>query len=274
MTPLSSALSSSDNLESIPVVILCGGRGILVDESGRRFNKALVRIKNEPMVAHVMRGYAAAGFRRFVLTAGRQADELEATLVTEYGGRPVAAEPGVYALTLDGIACTFRVVDTGEAAATGERLRAVRSCLGDPAVFAVTYSDTLCDVDLRAMLAVHRRHGRLATMLATQMPTRFRILGLRPGDPLVRGFLEKALVENDPINGGFYFFQGAALSERYLGNPAPGLVLETTVLEQLVEDRQLVSHAHGGAWHYLDSERDIPAVTAVAEVMLRPAGKG
>lgn len=256
--------SAADTLDTIPVVVLSGGRGILVDESGRRVNKALVRINAEPMIAHVMRGYVAAGFRRFVLAVGLQRADLEAMLQAEYGGRPEGREPGAWSIVLDGVACSVRLVDTGVAATTGERLRAVVPCLGDPAVFAVTYSDTLSDVDLKAMLATHRRHGRLATMMATQMPTRFRILGLRPGDPLVRGFLEKALIENDPINGGFYFFQGAALSERYLGNPEPGLVLETTALEQLVEDRQLVAYPYGGAWHYLDSERDIPAVTAVA----------
>lgn len=244
---------SRPDFAAIPVAILCGGRGIFIDESGRRINKALVRIAGRPLVAHVIRHYAAAGFRRFVLAAGDQADELRAALAAspETGGTETGGELSV------------TVVETGADAMTGERLHRLIPQLGAPDWFCATYSDTVSDLDLASLIAAHHRHGRLATMVATQMPSRFRILGLRPGDTQVRGFLDKALIENDPINGGFYVFQGAVLSPRYLGDPTPGLVLETTVLERLVEDRQLEAWPYGGGWHFLDSERDIPAVTAL-----------
>lgn len=255
------------SLDTVPVVVLCGGRGIYIDDSGRRLNKALVRIAGEAMVMHVLRGYLAAGFRRFVLAAGDPAAALEALLRDGYAGR--RRPDGALAVTVDGKGATVRVVDTGADGATGDRLRAVRSDLGTAGRFCVTYSDTLCDVDLRAIFAAHQGHGRLATMLATQMPTRFRILGLRQNETLIRGFLEQPLIENDPINGGFYVFEDAVLGPRYLGGDQPGLVLETTVLERLVADRQLVAYPYRGAWHYLDSERDIPRVTEVAAAMRR-----
>lgn len=256
---------------AIPVVILCGGQGIYLPGSSRRNNKALVEIDGEPMVVWVMRSYVAAGFRHFILAAGGCAPDLAPLFVRRYPASVDSGLPGPTAQTdlrfqLDGVVCRLAIRDTGAETATGERIRRVAADLATAPVFAVTYSDTLCDIDLAAMYAAHRQHGRLATMMATQAPTRFRILGLRPGDPLVRGFLENPLIENDPINGGFYLFQSALLGERYLGRPDPegAGVLETTVLERLVEDRQLVAYPYGGAWHYLDSERDIPQVEAVA----------
>lgn len=257
------------SLDTVPVVVLCGGRGIYIDDSGRRLNKALVRIAGEAMIVHVLRVYLAAGFRRFVLAAGDATAALESLLLDGGAGR--RRPDGTLAVTLDGEGAAVRVVDTGADAATGDRLRAVRSDLGAAGRFCVTYSDTLCDIDLREIVAAHRGHGRFATMLATQMPTRFRILGLRQNDTLVRGFLEQPLIENDPINGGFYVFDDAVHGPRYLGGDQPGLVLETTVLERLVADRQLVAHPCRGAWHYLDSERDIPRVTEVAAALRRRA---
>lgn len=262
---------SLSDFARIPVVILCGGRGIFIDGSGQRTNKALVQIAGQPLVTHVMHRYVVAGFRHFMLAAGAQCTGLRAALCTALG--PVSAGDRDNTKTKDANAplrlrlaaqeITVTVIDTGDATMTGARLHRLIPFLGSPDWFCATYSDTVSDLDLTALVAAHHRHGRLATMVATQMPSRFRILGLRPGDTQVRGFLDKALIENDPINGGFYVFQGAVLGARYLGDPAPGLVLETTVLERLVEDRQLEAWPYGGGWHFLDSERDIPAVAAL-----------
>ncbi len=108
--------------------------------------------------------------------------------------------------------------------------------LGDDASFAVTYGDTMSDIDLAEVRACHERHGWLATLVATDLPTRFRVVGLRYGETTVRGFAAKPVLLNDHINGGFYFFRREALSRDYW---AAGAELETTVLEGLVKEQQL-----------------------------------
>jgi glucose-1-phosphate cytidylyltransferase len=248
--------------DATPVVILCGGKGIYVDESGRRRSKALVEVNGEPMVAHVMRAYLAAGFRSFVLAAGYQGEQLAITLSSRYGaGRAGDAQP--FEVELRGRACEVRVVDTGLDSMTGERINRVRPYLAGADTFAVTYSDTISTVDLAKLGAAHERHGRAATILGVRAPTRFRILGLRPGDPQVRGFAAKPVIQNDFVNGGFYLIDRAVLEEQLLPE-REGVVLEETMLEALAAAGELVAYPFEGDWHYLDCERDLRRLEEIA----------
>ncbi|MFX6258293.1 glucose-1-phosphate cytidylyltransferase, partial [Acinetobacter baumannii] len=54
------------------------------------------------------------------------------------------------------------VVDTGELTMTGGRLLRLRDWL-EGGTFMVTYSDGVGDIDIGALLAFHRSHGKLAT---------------------------------------------------------------------------------------------------------------
>jgi glucose-1-phosphate cytidylyltransferase len=61
------------------------------------------------------------------------------------------------------------LADTGLNTMTGGRVRRVRRYL-DGETFLVTYGDGLADVDVRALVAFHRRHGRLATVRPSGRP--------------------------------------------------------------------------------------------------------
>jgi glucose-1-phosphate cytidylyltransferase len=123
-------------------------------------------------------------------------------------------------------------------------------------LFWLTYSDTLCPVNLVEIAATHVTHGRIATCLGVRLPTRFRILGIRRGESLVRGFASRPVIQNDFINGGFYVMQPEIFGPRYLGNPELA-VLEEGVLDALAADEQLVVYPFEGPWQYLDCERDL-----------------
>ena len=51
------------------------------------------------------------------------------------------------------------LVDTGENTMTGGRLKRVRAHLDDE-TFCFTYGDGVCDVNLKALVAFHKAHGR------------------------------------------------------------------------------------------------------------------
>src|ERR1044071_7291184 len=61
-----------------PVAILCGGRGARLQEHTRTIPKPLVEIGGLPIVWHVVRLYAQAGFREFVLLTGYLGEQIEA----------------------------------------------------------------------------------------------------------------------------------------------------------------------------------------------------
>ena len=67
------------------------------------------------------------------------------------------------------------LVDTGDLSQTGGRLKRVGSFLGDNS-FCFTYGDGLADVDIGALIELHRAEGKLATLTAVQPPGRYGAL--------------------------------------------------------------------------------------------------
>ncbi len=243
----------STPVSQIPVLVFCGGKGIYVDASGCRLNKALVPIAGLPMASWVIRLYARHGFRRFFLAAGIQADRLSQALSH--------VPDKVFPSDL-----TWEVMETGPDATTWERLGACEDRLASAPVFSLAYCDALADIDLTAMLHTHEKNGTILSLAAVFQPTRFRLLGLRPPDPLVRGFAETPILRTDRINGGFYFTDRRLFAVgRGAARESNGSVsLEGAVLERLIKDRQVAAIPVNAPCFFLDGERDIEAMTGLA----------
>ena len=88
------------------------------------------------------------------------------------------------------------------------------------------------------------------------MPVRFKVLGMRPGESIVRGFAPNPVIRNNFINGGFYFFKSTILCNEYFAGDS-GVVLEDHILEKLSVEGQLLGFLYEGAWQHLDCERDV-----------------
>lgn len=245
------------NPSEIPVVVLCGGAGVHLDGSARRWSKGLVEVAGEPLVVHLLRHFSRYGSRRFVLACGRERDRYEA-LMERLGAR----SGGGFSVSQGDLQGTVEVVDTGETTPTGERIRRVRDRVGGVPWFWVTYSDTLSTVDLAAEARFHEAHGRIATCVAAQLPTRFRILGMRRGEAEVRSFASRPVIQSGAINGGFYALRQAVFDAPYLGDPE-SQVFEERVLERLARDGQLMAYAHDGAWQHFDAERDLQGLATL-----------
>src|SRR3954468_21678408 len=177
-----------------PVAILCGGRGTRLQEHARTIPKPLVEIGGLPILWHVTRLYAHAGFREFVLCTGYLGDEIEA-FVTQHEGWP------------EGLA--IRCVDTGADTPTGGRLLAAAEHLRGAPAFCATYADGVADVDLRALRAFHAHHDGAATMTVVRPQLQFGVTA-RDDEGRVVGFEEKPRSEHW-INGGFFVFDASVL---------------------------------------------------------------
>lgn len=253
-------------LNETPVVLLCGGRGILLETPTGivRLNKGLASVRRTPMFWWLLWHYAFHGFEDFTLAVGSNLAEYREALEFGYDATPVRGVGNAYRVPMHGRLRTVRLVETGETAVTGRRLLACAPLLRDARHFAVTYSDTLADVDLAAEYRFHVGSERTCTLLAAKMPVRFRVLGIRQDEFLVRRFADQPVIQNDRINGGFYFFSRAVWDEPFFGAGQQDMTMETHLLESLAAREQLAAYMHPGEWQHLDGERDIGRVQQVA----------
>jgi glucose-1-phosphate cytidylyltransferase len=247
------------------VVILCGGRGTRLREETEFRPKPLVEIGGRPILLHIMKLYAHHGFRDFVLCLGYRGQMIkEHFLNYEAMNYDFTISLGTHreiqhhGLTEDE---NFRVTlaDTGLETMTGARIKAIQKYI-DGDTFMVTYGDGLSDVDLGALLAFHRAHGRLATVTTHRPLSRFGVLELESTGS-VRSFNEKPPIEGW-INAGFFVFERGVFD--YL-RADESCVLEQEPLQHLARDGQLVGYRHDGFFFAMDTYRELRVLNELWE---------
>jgi glucose-1-phosphate cytidylyltransferase len=216
----------------MPVVILCGGRGTRLQEHTHAIPKALVEIGAKPILWHVIRIYAAQGWREFVLLTGYRGEMIADFIAGEDWPEEVEIE----------------CLDTGRDTPTGGRVAHARERLA-AGPFCLTYADGVADLDLAALVDFHRAGGSIATMTVVRPRSQFGITDLGY-DGWVLGFEEKPCLEHW-VNGGFFCFETA-----FLDYVAPDSVLERGPLERLVADGELRAFRHTGFWDCMDTYKD------------------
>ncbi|HSJ09297.1 MAG TPA: glucose-1-phosphate cytidylyltransferase [Longimicrobiales bacterium] len=258
------------------VVILAGGAGTRLAEETELRPKPLVSIGTEPILWHIMRGYAHYGFNDFYVALGYKGDMIKQYFVDRCrlsGHLLVDLRNGaVEQLEAECEDWRVHLIDTGLATMTGGRVRRLERYLRPGGTFMLTYGDGVSNLDLRALLAFHQRHGKLATLTAVRPPSRFG--GIVFDGDMVAEFSEKPQIGEGWINGGFMVLEPGVFD--YLSGDDD--VFETTALERLAEDGQLAAYRHDDFWQCMDVVRDRKLLerlwqegTAPWQVWSRPA---
>lgn len=235
-------------------VILAGGLGTRISEETHLKPKPMVEIGGRPILWHILKIYAAHGVNEFIICCGYKGYMIkeyfanyflhmsDVTFDMEHNRMEVhqkKAEP--WRVTL---------VDTGETTMTGGRLKRVAGYVQDEQAFCFTYGDGVADVDITALIAFHRQHGKLATVTAVQPPGRYGALVRDNGT--VRGFQEKPPGDGSWINGGFFVLNPKAID--YIDGDRSSW--EGEALEKLAAQGKLEAFEHRGFWQPMDTLRD------------------
>lgn len=129
-----------------------------------------------------------------------------------------------------------------------------REYIGDEP-FLVTYGDGVADVDINAVVALHKKQGKKATVTAVRPPARFGEIYF---DNQVRIEQSRALKKNHKLIAAgsmVVFLYWSHLLENYMTDETS--IFEREPLIQLAQENELSSYLHHGFWQCMDTMRDV-----------------
>lgn len=238
------------------VVILAGGFGSRIMEESQFKPKPLVEIGGMPILWHIMKLYSHYGYHEFIICAGYKQHMIKEYFADYYlrtcditvdlsgGGNELTIHRNVSE------PWTVTIIDTGLHTMTGGRIRRIRPYVGDEP-FMMTYGDAVCDVDISRLVAFHGEHGKLATLTSIIQKQQKGVLDITEQGS-VKSFREKQLNDGMAINAGFMVLQPEIFE--YLKDDQT--VFETTPMETLAKEGQLMSYRHKGFWQCMDTARE------------------
>ncbi len=237
------------------VIILCGGLGTRLREETEFRPKPMVDIGGRPILWHIMKLYAHHGFREFICALGYRGSAIKEYFLN------YEAMNNDFTICL-GAKCNTRLhgfhteqdfhvtlADTGADALTGDRVRRVERYV-DEETFMVTYGDGVADVDIRALAAFHKSHGKLATVTAVRPLSRFGMISVQ-GEQRVTTFSEKPRLDGW-MSAGFFVFNRGVFD--YLREDP--CTLERDPLERLAREGELMAYRHEGFFYAMDTYRE------------------
>lgn len=215
----------------------------------------MVEIGGRPILWHIMKIYSHFGFKEFVIALGYRGGIIkdyflnyrtrDSNLVIDLksGDTEVSSQHDVEDWKV-------HLIDTGVDTMTGGRIKRVAEYLGDEP-FMVTYGDGIADINLKAVLDLHQKEKRIATVSAVRPPARFG--QIRLDKTKVIGFAEKPQADSGWINGGFFVLDSKI--KNYITDDET--IFEREPLETLAQEGKLSSYQHDGFWQCMDTVRDV-----------------
>ncbi|MBU1211360.1 MAG: glucose-1-phosphate cytidylyltransferase [Alphaproteobacteria bacterium] len=234
-------------------VILAGGLGSRISEESQSRPKPMIEIGGKPILWHIMKMYSQHGVNEFIICLGYKGYMIKEYFanyflhMSDVTFRMAENEIEVHRKRAE--PWTVTLVDTGQSAMTGGRLRNVASYIGEDD-FCFTYGDGVSDVDIARLIAFHRGHGKKATVTAVQPQGRYGALMM--DGTHVKGFVEKPPGESGWINGGFFVLSPSVIDLIAADHTS----WEGEPLTHLATTGQLEAYEHRGFWQPMDTLRD------------------
>lgn len=240
------------------VVILAGGFGTRISEESHLRPKPMIEIGDKPLLWHIMKNFSEQGFNEFIIAAGYKQEMIkqwffnrawysnDITITHNEQGYPHVeinrkrdgADPW-----------KVTIVDTGLNTQTGGRIGRLREYIGDEP-FIVTYGDGVSNIDMNAVVALHKETGRQATISTYNYQQNKGVVEVYGNE--VIAFREKSAEDGQVINIGYMVFEPDVLE--LLANDAT--VLEKDCLTYLAANGQLTAYHHRDFWQCMDTIRE------------------
>ena len=236
-------------------VILAGGFGTRISEESYLKPKPMIEIGEQPILWHIMKGYSSYGINEFIICAGYKQHVIkewfsdyflhtsDITFDFEHDNKIIIHDKRTEKWKVT-------VVDTGLNTMTGGRVKRVQKYIGDEP-FYLTYGDAVSNVDIAALTAFHKKHGKCVTLTSVSIAQQKGVLDIDKNNN-IKSFREKDSEDGAVVNGGFMVCNPEIFD--YLEDDTT--VLEQEPMRKLAADGELKSFFHEGFWQCMDTKRE------------------
>jgi glucose-1-phosphate cytidylyltransferase len=247
----------------VKTVIICGGKGERLREETEFKPKPLVEIGGRPILYHIMKIYGHYGFKDFILALGYKGYVIKdyflhlAEMANDFTIKlgPNAKISYFEHEKMEDWNVTF--AETGLETLSGGRVARVKRYIGSDEEFFYTYGDGLSNVDIREVLAFHRKMGKTVTIVGINPPSVYGVLEVENG--LAKSFKEKPTLDG-MINGGFWVCNRRVFD--YISTDEK-CQFEDEPLKAIAADGQLAVFHHKGYWECMDTYKHVSRLNAV-----------
>lgn len=218
-------------------MILAAGFGSRLRPLTDRIPKPLVQVAGHPLIAYPLALLRAAGIREVIINLHHLGAQLRAAL----------GDGSAY-----GVSITYS--EEAPILNTGGAIKKAQAFLQDEP-FVVLNSDTICDLDLRDVVAWHGAHGALATMMLRpdREAQRYGLIEI-DASGRIRRFLGVPPVVDAPLTplmfGGVHVFQPEVFDYMEAGRFG---INGITYPRMLAAGCRLFGYTFTGYWRVLDT---------------------
>lgn len=244
------------------VLILAGGLGTRLSEETNLIPKPMIEIGGYPILWHIMKIYSYYGFNDFIILTGYKGHVIKEYFLNyymRYSDITIDMENNSFEIHKNRVE-PWRVtmLYTGLETMTGSRILHAKEYVGNE-TFMLTYGDGVANVDLKTLLAFHKKQKAIATMTSILPEGRFGALDIESSSGKIRSFTEKPKGDSNNtnqgwINAGFFVLEPSVFD--YIPSDRNDVVFEQEPLRNLAKDSNLYTYKHKGFWKCMDTLRD------------------
>lgn len=243
------------------IIILAGGAQSTINNEYEGIPKPMVEVGGRPLLWHIMQNFSKQGIKDFIICGGYRLD-----LIKQYFTDYYIYESDITVdLQNNSIQIhkkktenwNVSVIDTGLYSSPGKRIGMIEKYI-DEDVFLVSYGDCLSNIDINALLEVHKSHGKCATLTVAKPIGRNRLLPINN-----MGELKYDLTANEIQNGAWINADCFVFNKEVFEYINGDFNLEDQLLVTLSKEEQIGTYYHTGYWRAIETRRDLLAAESL-----------
>ncbi|MCK4797550.1 MAG: glucose-1-phosphate cytidylyltransferase [Spirochaetes bacterium] len=236
------------------VLILAGGLGTRLSEETSIRPKPMVEIGNKPMLWHIMKIYSFYGFNEFIILLGYKGYYIKEYFTNYFLHQSDVTmdlknnKMEIHKSSIEPWKVTL--LDTGIDTMTGGRIKRAKEYINNE-TFMLTYGDGLADVNIKQLLAFHKKNAKSITMTTIQPEGKYGSVQIDDNN-LINEFVEKPKTTSNWINGGFFVCEPEIID--YIADDTTAFEKEPLI--KMAKNQIISAYKHQGFWFCMDTLRD------------------